>query len=112
MNDSSALLEQIVTEPERAAHVSLERIPALLAQLASVQVILLSRLAVAPNGSKAPAPPPDDRYLTADEAAAILRRSPRWLYRQKKLPFVRRISRKVILFSESGLRRYMASRKA
>jgi hypothetical protein len=115
MNGANRLLEQIVAEPERAAQVSVEQIPALLAQLASVQVVLLSRLALLPNGnpSQGPVATPEDRYLTADEAAAILRRSRRWLYRHKKnLPFVRCISRKVILFSEAGLRRWAAARRS
>lgn len=114
MNDGRRLLEQIVTEPDRAAHVSLERIPALLAQLASVQAILLSRLVVAPNGahSQAPAASPKDRYLTVDDASSILCVSPRWLYRHaKSLPFAHRVNRKTLRFSEVGLRRWAANRR-
>ena len=53
-----------------------------------------------------------DRLLTADEAAAILDVNIRWLYRHAaKLPFTRRISRKNIRFSETGLRRWVAAKK-
>jgi hypothetical protein len=47
----------------------------------------------------------DDKMLTADEAAQVLHRDRRWLYRHAgDLPFVRRVSRKSLLCSESGLR--------
>jgi hypothetical protein len=81
MSSATKLLDQIVAEPARAATVPADQVPALLVQLASVQAILLSRLAVAPSGSQPPPPPPDDRYLTAEEAGAILRRPLRRLYR-------------------------------
>ena len=41
------LLEQIVSEPDRARFIPPEQVPALLMQLINVQAILLSRLAVA-----------------------------------------------------------------
>ncbi len=113
-NCGNKLLSGIVSDPGQAANVPVAQIPAILAQLASVQVVLLSRLVVqaSRNPSQGPAVTPEDRYLTAEEAAAILRRSPRWLYRHKtKLPFVRRINRKVILFSEIGLRKWAAARR-
>jgi len=94
--------------------VTLAEIPALLAHLAGVQVVLLARLVSAGNGNgavvKAPAEP--DKLLTAEEAAPILGVTPRWLYRHaRQLPFARRLSRKALRFSDAGLRRYMASRR-
>ena len=108
-----ASLEQIVGNPGQAASVSVEEIPALLVQIASIQAILLSRLAVSSNGSKTQASAVDDRLLTAEEAAPIMNVTPRWMYRKaRSLPFTCRINRKTLRFSEVGLRRYMASRKA
>jgi hypothetical protein len=50
--------------------------------------------------------------LTTEEAAALLRRSPRWLYRNaKRLPFVRRLSPRSMVHSRKGIERYLASRK-
>jgi hypothetical protein len=56
-----------------------------------------------------------DRLLTAEEAAAILgqagHKGVRWMYRHAaKLPFTRRISRKNLRFSESGLRLWIAAK--
>jgi len=61
-------LDNLVAEPDRGPFAPPDQIPALLVQLASVQAILLSRLAVTPNGSQTPPPPEDDHYLTAEEA--------------------------------------------
>lgn len=111
--ESLGRLEWIVADPDQAASVSVVEIPALLVQIASIQAILLSRLAVSSNGAKTQGPPADDRFLTAEEAAPIMNVTPRWMYRKaRSLPFTRRINRKTLRFSEQGLRRYMASRKA
>jgi predicted DNA-binding transcriptional regulator AlpA len=67
-----------------------------------------------------PCPPPsctalawsEDDLLTIDEAAAKLRVSPRWLYRHAKtLPFSRKLSRKVLRFSRTGIARWLATRR-
>jgi hypothetical protein len=50
--------------------------------------------------------------LTAGEAAAMLRVSPRWLYRHARdLPFARKLSRKVLRFSRAGIARWLAGRR-
>ena len=50
--------------------------------------------------------------LVIDEAAALLRVSPRWLYRHAKhLPFARKLSRKVLRFSRAGITRWLATRR-
>lgn len=50
--------------------------------------------------------------LTINEAATELRVTPRWLYRHAKtLPFTRKLSRKVLRFSRSGIARWVASRR-
>ena len=62
------------------------------------------------------AQPHEDNMLTIEEAARILGGDPdqqiAWLYsHSKKLPFVKRLSRKKLRFSEAGLRRWLAARK-
>lgn len=55
----------------------------------------------------------DDFTLNADDVAARLDKSRRWVFRQaSRLPFVRRISRKTLLASESGLNRWIAARRS
>src|SRR5207249_1533051 len=52
-----------------------------------------------------------DVLLTPEQAAAMMNVERRWLIRHsKKFPFTRRISRKVLRFSEAGLRRWEKSR--
>jgi hypothetical protein len=60
--------------------------------------------------------PHEDNMLTIEEAARILGGDPdqqiAWLYfHSKKLPFAKRLSRKKLRFSETGLRRWLAARK-
>jgi hypothetical protein len=115
--DPRVTLAALVQRPEAAGEVAPAAIPALLAALAGLQGALLARLVVESrhndNGSTAAVAPADDKLLTADEAAPILGVAPRWLYRHAgQLPFTRRLSRKVLRFSEAGLRRYAATRRA
>lgn len=115
--DPRTTLAALAQRPERAAEVVPAEIPALLAALAGLQGALLARLVVESrhNGDGHPTPVAqvDDRLLTAEEGAPILGVAPRWLYRHSgKLPFTRRLSRKVLRFSEAGLRRYAATRRA
>jgi predicted DNA-binding transcriptional regulator AlpA len=51
-----------------------------------------------------------DRLLTVDEAAAILAKTPDWLYRHAdRLPFTVREGR-LLRFSQSGIQRYIRAR--
>jgi hypothetical protein len=50
----------------------------------------------------------DVNWLSVEQAATKLGRSPRWFYRNaKRLPFVKRLSRKVLLVSEEGMIRWI-----
>ena len=81
-----------------------------LGQLAD---LVADRVAARLNGHGAPAVPGPDRLLEVDEAAAVLGVKPRWLYRHAaRLPFTRRLSPRVVRFSEAGIRAYLtASRR-
>jgi hypothetical protein len=52
---------------------------------------------------------PKDRWLRTREAAAMLRRTPSWIYRNAdRLPFVKRLGPKSpLLCSEQGIQRYL-----
>ena len=83
------------------------------AQLATLHLSLLSRLIkVRRQPLQVGATSDNDRLLSVGEAAEILRVTPQWLYRHARgLPFSRRLSRKALRFSETGLRRWAASRR-
>ncbi|MEW6325753.1 MAG: helix-turn-helix domain-containing protein [Nitrospirota bacterium] len=104
----------MVPTPQELARVPREQIPDLLAELERCKAALWARLwteSPAP-GNGLPVNEPD-RHLTAREASRLLNVSERWLYRKAKhLPFARKLSPKILRFSEAGLRRWQAARKA
>jgi predicted DNA-binding transcriptional regulator AlpA len=110
------LLELLET-PERASEVPLEQIPALVAKVASeqaalsaIQGVLTARLLVTPTSHDSGADP--DRLLTAEEVAHLLGVTKRWVQRRaRRLPFARQISVRSVRYSESGLRRWLATRR-
>jgi predicted DNA-binding transcriptional regulator AlpA len=53
----------------------------------------------------------DDRLLDATEAAKMLSVSADWLYRNKKLPFTRKLGPKMLRFSYQGMVKWLATRK-
>ncbi len=53
-----------------------------------------------------------DRLLTAKEAAEIAGVKPSWFIRHgHKLPFTRKLSHKVVRYSEAGLHKWLATRR-
>ena len=105
-------LARYFEDPKALAEIPASDVPALLAQLAAVQGALAARLLSLP--SKSPTEPAEpDTLLTAEQAAPLLNVTPHWLYRHaKQLPFTRRLSRKVLRFSESGLRRWQGIKRS
>jgi excisionase family DNA binding protein len=87
------------------------------ADMPAVLLALASRLAAQPKASSEPEPTPvtitasDDRLLTVKEAAARLRKDPKWIYRGKnELPFMRRVGGS-LLISERALERWIERQK-
>jgi excisionase family DNA binding protein len=99
------LLRALLADPSKLEALTPEQERAVIASLG----------AVVPSVDAAPATSPASTrgdLLTVDEAAAMLRVSPRWLYRHARtLPFARKLSRKVLRFSRAGIERWLASRK-
>ena len=86
-------------------------IPATLARLAAWQSQLAARLMEAPAPEAAPGEP--DKMLTTEETASQLRRSVKWVYRHRKsLPFARKLSERSWVYSEQGLRKWLARQRA
>ena len=72
-------LAALLADPERVQDVPPDAVPALLAQLAALQIGLAARLAVR-RPVEAPSVPPDE-LLDVLQAATLIRRSPSWLRR-------------------------------
>jgi hypothetical protein len=110
-------MDELLEDHNRLAALPPEQIPSILAKLAAIQSVLAARLLAVPTvptiADSESRSGPTDQLLTAEDAAQILRVTPRWLYRHaNRLPFARRLSRKCLRFSEVGLRRWQTSRKA
>jgi hypothetical protein len=93
------------------ATIPLGEIPGTIALLAALQAQLAARLMTAPAQ---PEPVSDgDQLLTVKEAATVLRRSAKWLYRRApKLPFARHLDNRSWVFSKKGLEKWLARQKA
>jgi hypothetical protein len=103
-------LTALLEDPAAADSIALAAIPSLLCQLSALHTALATRLLRIDQREDAPPSAEPDRLLTIDEAAAILGVTPKWLYRHKRLPFVRSLSRKALRVSEVGLRRWLAAK--
>jgi hypothetical protein len=101
-------LDALAADPARAANLSLALAGKLLVRAATV-LAALGAVSWSDTGPST-APNEPDRLLTADEAAQILGVNPKWLSRQR-WPFTRKLSNKVVRYSEAGLTRWLASRK-
>lgn len=98
--------------PQDQIPSALSHLAALQASVAGAQVILISRMIASRSNGDGDKETIAERWLTADQAAELLKVDRKWLYRRANaLPFTRRLSRKKLLFSEIGLRRWMATRK-
>lgn len=87
------------------ANIPRSELPALIAA-AVARLSAESVLAV-------PIVPEPETWVSVQEAAAKIGRSPRWFYRNaRRLPFVKRLSRKVLLVGEKGMGRWIATMKA
>jgi hypothetical protein len=90
----SPSLASLVANPSSASEVPVERIPALVARLASEQSVLSAlqgaltvRLLIS-QAEAATRPEPSDRVMTAEEVATALGVTQRWVQRRaRRLPF-------------------------
>jgi hypothetical protein len=119
-------LDEIAREPTLAHGLAPEARALLLARCAAALAALSASLTVGEERPAAPTRsgtgpedgrlgrivPTADFSLDADEAAAMLRKPRRWLFENaERLPFVRRISKKTLLCSESGLKRWVQAQR-
>jgi hypothetical protein len=101
-------LAVLLSDPAQVADVSVEALPALLAQLAAVQTAMAARLAVAvaaaSNGTH-------DRLLSIEEASERLGVTKDWLRRKHKLPFIVKLSAGVVRYSAHGIAAFIVKQQ-
>lgn len=109
--DLPALLRLALADPAKLDALAPEQKQALVVALKAAGVIEQKLDGPAPPVAPAPGSGESD-LLTVGEAAAVLKVSVRWLYRHARaLPFARRLSRKTLRFSRSGIARWLATKR-
>ena len=89
-----------------------EQLPELVADLARAQAALLSAASRPSTVHRQPEHPEPDCMLDAREAAEMLGVTKRWLYRHAStLAFSRKLSRKVLRFSRTGIAKWLATKR-
>jgi excisionase family DNA binding protein len=106
------VLETLLTElTQLIPQTPVDRLPAVMAQLAAVQSSAAARLL----GQTAPAialqSAEKECYLTVEEVANRFHVSARWIYRNKKHLPHSQPTRKTLLFPETALARWFAKRR-
>jgi hypothetical protein len=105
-------LADIVSHPEKAKILPLHVAADLLAQVASLQPLLLARLFTGFGEDRHPEDPNGDRLLMVGEAASLLGMTKDYLYRHAdQLPFTVRPSPKQLRFSKAGIQKYIRQRQ-
>lgn len=108
-------LDEIASDPCLAMRLPPRAIAALMAKCGAAQGAIAAALVLDSQGQYQLENSASDRndFITLEAAAAILGRSKNWILRnriKKSLPFVRQISGKTFMVSESSLRKWIESR--
>jgi hypothetical protein len=104
-------LDDLARYPDRAESLS-DRTLAALASRALLVLAVINEARTSTAEDAQTVHQAEDRMLDADEAAALLHKPRRWLFEHKRtLPFVTIVSRKALLCSEAGLKKWLATRR-
>lgn len=111
-------LEELAADPKKAMVLDQQTTRVLTTiGITAVNALMLRQLDFAVEGGgvgtqQEIAGDEQGRFLTVEEGAAILHRDPRWFYRHaRRLPFIRRVSRKSMLIVESEFFRWINAHK-
>lgn len=107
-------LSTLLADPTRTENIPHSNLPAILGQVEQLRATLWSQLVRPPEREiERPDPPKvkQNQLLTADEAAERLGVTRNWMYRRAdSLPFTRRIGKRTLRFSETGIERWLETR--
>jgi hypothetical protein len=102
-------LDELISNPALAQNLQPDILRKLLVRAASVQSVLANQLLIVGGDDARRESVEPDEMLTVAEAAKLLRRTARWLWRHQHLPFVRRISNRNLLISKNDLTKWLAA---
>ena len=106
-------LRDLLDDPGLVEKLSSREAAGTLVELASLQTAIAARLRGLPLTEQSVAPALEsDQLLTAEQVAERFNRSVAWVYRQaKNWSFTRRVTRRTVRFSETGLQRFLSQRR-
>lgn len=104
-------LDELARDPSLATGLPAHTLKSLMLRTAALLAVLAA--AEEQPTTATPAAYEPDKWISADEAAALLQKPRRWIVdNADRLPWVRRVSRKKLLCSEAGLRKWLVKRHA
>ena len=99
-------LDELISSPEKVQSLSSQEAMAMAIKIATIQPLLIAMVSQMETSQKKN--PDSDKLLTAKEAANKLGCSKHWLYQNaSKLPFTRRLSSKLLRFSQAGIDKHI-----
>lgn len=105
-------LTELAAHPEQATDLPPHVAAMLLAQMASLQTVLLSRLFLGISADLRREEGGEDRLLLVDEASSMLGMTKDYLYKHAdQLPFTVRPAPKQLRFSKLGIQKYIRNRQ-
>ncbi|MGA7872947.1 MAG: hypothetical protein WCA22_18815 [Candidatus Binatus sp.] len=115
LNGNGTELASYLPPPALIAELNPQELASLIGQLEQLKALCWARLVTTPvTTTKAkPDSAQPDRTLNAEEIAAELGQTRRWVFRHaKKLSFIRRTSRKSLTASATEVRRWRETQRA
>ncbi|HEY6368060.1 MAG TPA: helix-turn-helix domain-containing protein [Candidatus Binatia bacterium] len=103
-----------MSEPSKKPHPPDDSRPMVTMSIGELrQVIAEEVIAALRNGGEHVVEKDGAALLTPEKTAELMGVEVRWLYRHaKQLPFTRKLSRRVLRFSEAGLRKWLAAKRS
>jgi predicted DNA-binding transcriptional regulator AlpA len=112
-HEAAVLQVRAIAPGSIPAGASYEQAMKLLGELAALHASLAAvPISVPPERTPSGSMPVEDRLLTPSELAERMNVTIRWVYRHANdWPFTRRLSRRMLRFSEAGVARFLAQKR-
>ncbi len=101
------LFVQLAALEQALATVRPQDAPALIGELERLKAALWARMTSGSNNSQPEVPATEDRWITPEEAAALLGLTPQQLSRRRSIPR-KKIGHRTVRYSLAALKRYLA----
>jgi hypothetical protein len=100
LNGNGTELATYLATPSLVGELNPQQLASLIGQLEQLKALCWARLVSSPITPKETDKVEPGRMLKPAEAAQVLRRDVRWIYKHKDLPFVVRISKRTVVCDE------------